>query len=795
MFDLNVLPMNLNNGRNLGELPGLQVFPASRRAEKSRQNDVLILLITVEKKPVSVREYEEWGKIFSEAYFSARGSFTMGITAAVKKISKFLEQSFPGNLLPNIFLNIAVLRGRTLMIGHVGPVNTTIVFSDHVDNFNDESFPGLGKTGQVVRFFQSDIHSGDLILMCPRAPQGWTNEAILDATSESPLNVIRYLLDQARGNLQGAVVQIKAGTGEILYRYKPPITANIALGYENIPADDSAVPVPKSKVPVSSEGRYGSAADSAQTAENTGLLLGNDAESERPVYRLRVPFDPFPSDEQEAPQPLRSAAKEIPEIPDPPVSLPDADMLNSDETGSEPPAAPFDAVAESATDLSGSNAETNDEKEPDPIERTRDSVNPVPSGGKGNLSPGKGTIKKILMVLVLCIVIPVLIAVTLSRFYSARGKNQFYRESLENAVSTAKIAVEQTEPELERISWEKVLEYLDEADAFGTSKAASDLRNQAYDVLDSLENGRKTIYHYALADQLPKTANLTAVESTSQYIYALDENSGSILRLFVYNTGLTLDRNFQCGPGSYAEFGSAASNDSIPVTVGKLVDFVLIPQGISGSTALAAVDQDANLLYCIPDGENKAVRLSTPSIGWLGIDGLYYASGTLYVLDSRNEAIWRFEYQGESGFSGEPKSYFGAGAPGMKDVTDFVIYDRYSYLLRKNGTLIFCDYTGYDPACSHISTLENENNESIDLTDRAFFQIKLNTSPDISLYLMDRNLQSVVNASLKLNLVRYIVPDRAASDGVGKPVSGFGFVNNANLLWASEAELYNGAMP
>lgn len=792
MFDLNVLPMNLSNGRNLGELPGLQVFPAPRKAEKSRLNDVLILLITAEKRPVSPQEFEDWGKIISDSYFFARGSFTMGITAAVKKITQTLEQYFPGNIMPDIFLNIAVLRGKALMIGHVGPVNTTIVFSDHVENFNDENFPGLGKPGQIVRFFQAEIHSGDLVLMCPRAPQGWTNEAILDATSESPLNVVRYLLDQARGNLQGAVIQIKAGTGEILYRYKPPITTNITLGYDNPPEmgtvsiEAGTVNAPEEKDP-----------DAIRFPKRPGVLIGNDAEIAPPVYRLRVPFEPLPQ-EQESPivHSLRSQARELDD------DLNHEPISSDSETpipGDSAPDAEKPVVKEASANENETARETDrpaDADKPVRTESASDRRKRAGAGKKQHSSAKKGGIP-IFLVILLCVLVPVIVAVTFSRIYSTRGKNQFYLNNLESAVETAKIAYQQTEPELQRISWEKVLEYLDEAEPFGSSKAATDLRTQAYDVLDTLEHGRKTVYHYALADQLPKATNLTSIESTSQNIYALDESSGNVLRFFIYNSGLTLDKDFQCGPGVYDEFGTTAAgaDGSKQITVGKLIDFVLVPHGVSGTTGLAAIDADANLLYCVPTGKNRAHHLDTPAIGWLGIDALYYTANTLYVLDAKNEAIWRFSHLGDAGFSSEPKSYFGASAPGMKDVVDFVIYDRYAYLLRKNGTLIYCDYTGYDPACSYIAILQNEKEEAVELTDRAFSQIKINTSPDLSLYMVDQKLQSVVNASLKLNLVRYIVPDRAASEGAGKPVSGFGFLNQANLLWASGAELYNGPMP
>ncbi len=123
----------------------------------------------------------------------------------------------------------------------------------------------------------------------PQRLYGWTNEAILDATSESPLNVVRYLLDQAEGNLQGAVVQVKAGRGEILYRYKPPITTDVNLGYD----DDSAAgelpryqpPEEKPRVPLN-----------ISTASAPAYLLGSDDEKTRPLFRIRLPLEPFPVD-------------------------------------------------------------------------------------------------------------------------------------------------------------------------------------------------------------------------------------------------------------------------------------------------------------------------------------------------------------------------------------------------------------------------------------------------------------------------------------------------------------------
>ena len=764
-----------------------------------------------------VSEYESWGKIISEGYFSARGSFTMGITTAARKIAEILEKKYPGITFPEVLLNIAVLRDRTLMIGHVGPVNTTIVCADHVDNFSDENSPGLGQSVQNVRFFQAEIHSGDLILMCPNVPHGWTNEAILDATSESPLNVIRYLLDQAHGNLQGAVIQVKAGHGEILYRYKPPITTNITLGYDDLAEntnpgkknkDGSAIPESQLQITVSKN---------EKPEREPGLLLGDDEESPRPLYRLRVPFETLPMIDRAEREPVLIQAEilspdsendgnipapekaEVPgksepavELAEDPAEKPEENMVvnqpevTSEETEEDKPG---ESLADQAA-LPSSEPEMMTARERIAKKKASAEKKSV-KDGKTEQPSKKKSGKRILFLIFPGILIPLIVVFSFFYLYSGRGKNQIYRESLGNAVDTAKIALQQTEPALKRISWEKVIEYLDEAEVYGKSKASTDLRFQAYEVLESLENGRQTNYRYALAEKLPKGTNLTAIESTSQYLYGLDEQTGSVLRFFMYSSGLTLDNSFRCGPGTYKKFSSSLQNATTEnpesdllaetlsqkvqdeIVVKKLVDFVLLPQGDSGNSKLAAIDKDANIVYCTADAENRAIRLGVPPIGWLGVDGLFFSSNTLFVLDSKNESIWKFDYNGQDGFSTEPRSYFGAAAPSMKDVIDFVVYDNYSYLLRDNGALIFCDYTGYDPSCTYITDFQNSNNESIDLTHKHLIQIKLNASPDTSLYLIDEQLQSVINISLKLNLVRYIVPNRFYRRGRRKNSYGF----------------------
>ncbi len=82
----------------------------------------------------------------------------------------------------------------------------------------------------------------------------------------------------------------------------------------------------------------------------------------------------------------------------------------------------------------------------------------------------KKNTKNLILLLVFGFLIPICTALIFFFIYSGRGKNEIYRESLGLAVDTAKVAVQQADPVLRRISWEKVLEYLDELTNMGSTK-------------------------------------------------------------------------------------------------------------------------------------------------------------------------------------------------------------------------------------------------------------------------------------------------------------------------------------
>ena len=132
IFDINILPMNLSEGRNIGDLSGLFVFTAPPKAGNNRQNEILFILFYVDNIQISNSRMKQWAVLLSDTYYASRGSFTMGMSTAVKKLSSFMEKDTQGQIMPTIFMNAAVLRERTLMIAHAGPVHSTIISSDKV---------------------------------------------------------------------------------------------------------------------------------------------------------------------------------------------------------------------------------------------------------------------------------------------------------------------------------------------------------------------------------------------------------------------------------------------------------------------------------------------------------------------------------------------------------------------------------------------------------------------------------------------------------------------------------------
>lgn len=763
MFDINLLPMNLSEGRNIGNLPGLFIYTAPKNVEKNRESDVLILLLHSEGSALEDRLLESWSESAASAYYTARGSFTMGISAAVKVLAKHIERENKRFKYPSIFLNIAIIRGRSLMLAHLGPVHSTLISSDHVENFNDDASLPLQAKENEVSYFRTELHSEDIVLLCPKVPQGWTNSAILDATGDSPMNVIRYLLDQAGGNLQAAVIQIKSGRGDITFRTRTVITADV--NPENEKRMDKAVQLRRRSSDI-------------VTRSHVSDTYGNyndQPDPDKPLFRTKK-SDAFRE---------LSSGNEVPIEEKEPVQYvmkePLTEVLPSSEEVMGESAGPLEAVKREV--------HTASIKRPGSASKEKNAE----QAGKAAKKKTRLNLRQLAITLFCGLLIPAIVAVSIFFIYSSRSKTKLHREYLNQAAEAAQIALIDTDAKNEETKWADTLSYVNNALNYGSSPAAQELKLQAMEHMDELGNGIKVTYSYANASALAKGINLTEFAAADQYTYALDSASGSIVRFTARGNGMALDESFNCTPGEYTDL----NNDMKTVTIGHIVDFVMLPTGSPHSFLLAASDAENHILYCSAFAKNKASELPLPDTGKLHIDAISYYDAGLYALDTKNAAVWYYPYNNSEGFNTEPSNYLGSHTPYITDVVDFAVFKDYAYFVRENGNLLMCDYTGYRPVCGDITEISDpENGVQINFSLRKFSKILINRTPDTSLYLMDSHLQSILNLSAKGNYVRFIVPNRAAGDisQFGTP-TGFGITGQNRILWAYKNDLYIGNMP
>ena len=773
VFDISLLPLNLSEGRNIGELPGLFLYKAPQKSDSSRQSDILILLLYNYSEHADAGILKTWADIISNTYFSSRGSITSGMNEAVKKLSAYIRKENKNKISPSISMNAAVIRDRTIMFSHAGPVHSTVISADNVQNFSNEACLPIQLQQNELSYFTSNIHTEDIILLCPKVPSDWTNAAIMEVAGDSPLNAIRFLLDRSGGDLQAAVIQLRSGKGNITFKNKSSITANIQLENPNIDESNKAL-----------------------KNESTGSVPGSKNEQltekkvEKPLLRQRKTADLFSDDASYTnSQNEKASETQADELPKQETNSQDIEEEDPKSTKVELPGSqdlPFD-FTETTVSKHDKKPKANRIHQSD---KSKEKKKATP---KNKEKKEKFNLQRFIVILICGLLIPVIVVSVLFFIYSGRSKDQLHREYLSLAVTAAQKALSDSNPYNKESLWTEALGYSEQSLSYGTSPAAEDMRKEAMTQIDQINGGISAIYSYANQNKLPQGLSLTEILSSGQYTYALDSKSGSVLRFSYSGNGVALDNNFTCTPGVYPDL----NNENSTIQVGALLDFIMLPAGNPHSFVLAGVDANAYVLYCSGFAGNQAAQLKKTNAGKLDIKGITFANNSMYILDTQASAVWEYLYNNSDGFIYEPSNYYGSYSPYLSDIIDFSIYKEYAFFLKEDGNLLTCDYTGYRPSCGTITEIESsDGNSHVKLANHNFKKIIVNNSPDNSIYIMDAKLQSVLNISVKSNYIRYIVPNRSLDNMAQySTATGFGITGQNRLLWAYDNVLYIGNMP
>jgi len=805
LFDLTIYPLYLNAGREQHDLPGLLVMAAPRKTARMRAQDHLLLSMRL--LPISgsggvnfsPSQHQEMLHRLADTYFTTAGSVTAGLRAVAVRLNDFLlnrnlKAGQTGQTLG--ILNLAAVHGGSVIVAHAGTTHTFILSKTQVEHYDDSgaarvaSARGLGLAKQpMLRFYQSTLESGDLLVACAEPPSSWNARSLANSPQLSLETLRRRLLSDSSGDLQAAVVRFQAGKGLIQYWHPAESVAQrpgrpgarpTAQAPAAQPAPDVAAPAtpaqavevpqpveapisPVQEAPVAAVSNLpADLAVEAPAPEPPGVFLGNVAPADEAHRQATVPPTPRPPLGQEgaarettAAQPsttgaARPAAGEARPAARSPRRAAVAERARPEKSASPPVSEEIRrnlAAVWQKGSAARAKAGTMLGKAAGMLPKRRDAAgNEQPFF---NISPS--------VMLAVAIIVPILVATVALVVFDRIGRADRFETLLAQAREYAAQAAQQTDPVLKRDSWARVYEHVTALEhSYGKNDESAALRNQAQGVLDELEGYVRLHYQPAFKNGLPQGTKITRMVATFSDVYLLDSGMNRVLRLYRTGSGYELDASFSCGD---AQSVGAAS-------LGQIIDIAPLPPNNERRATVLAIDAGGNLIYCMPNSTGfESQPLALPDNGWAQISGIYYYNNTLFVLDPKANAVQYYDGR-EGGFPDPPHFYFGPDIPQMGDVIDVAVDQEFLYLLHGDGRMTLCESAGYAYATAECTDPVNYGDsrpgyDSAPLTflGSHFTQIITTQPPDPSLYALDVANKSIYHLSLRrLNLQRQYRP-------------------------------------
>ena len=220
MTDLVLSPLFLEAGQERKELPGLYAAPP-HKASRLRANDRVILFLAQSgSASLPPNLQQELLARLAETYYTSSGSVTFGMKAMADPchflINRNLRQDRQQGGQSIGVLNMVVVHGNSLYIGHAGLTHTYLISAENVEHFSDASGVGrsLGFCLVSLRFFQTTFEPGACLLLSAEAAPGW-NDAALVASASLDAPALRKQLQDGLIDLKACFVRLAAGKGQV----------------------------------------------------------------------------------------------------------------------------------------------------------------------------------------------------------------------------------------------------------------------------------------------------------------------------------------------------------------------------------------------------------------------------------------------------------------------------------------------------------------------------------------------------------------------------------------------------
>lgn len=201
------------------------------------------------------------------------------------------------------------------------------------------------------------------------------------------------------------------------------------------------------------------------------------------------------------------------------------------------------------------------------------------------------------------------------------------------------------------------------------------MRDEAQSLIDTINNVKRR-------EAVPlinfEDASISRLRIQGTDLYALDDRNDQVYHIKLSDNGTEA---IQDEPVAKMRLGANHQG----FTIGQITDIAFDDH----SGDLAMLDENGTLLRCAPQFVFTCdVQRILESDSWQQPSALTIWDRKLYILDSEEGQIWRYDPSGST-YVSSPREYFaGSARPNLRDVVDFTIgADGHLYLLYADGVM------------------------------------------------------------------------------------------------------------
>lgn len=785
MYDLNVFPIDPKRESQPQGANGFRAISPPRRAVRSRAEDLLILsLFTKGNEAFSVELQDKWLAQLAHAFYKTSGSVTSALRSLIESLNltlleNNLKMARQGGTVTGA-MNLVAVHRRSLYIVQSGLIHAYTLTHEGFQHFTDTSRAdrGLGfSRTPTVRYYQADLGTGGYLFMSDNPPSTWTDELLFADGFPSLEKLRRRLLNQASPDIRLDLVQLVPGEGQIILA-EPTVKAAQ-------PVENHAV-APVETVETAGETSVISAGEDALPDEVLSDRLDLE-DSETQKVNVGAEAEPV----VEAPETLPAQIEEpgIEEIPNeqleesPTVEVADTDGAVEDAEDLPPtvvtgsPAIPVDPIQD-PVDKKAQRQAAKEQRlaQRQKIKRdglqglatffdwwhhTREKVSSFFRGFSARFSSSEGGAGAQMSrgkMLLIAVLVPLLVVAIAVSIYLVRGRTLQHQYYYEQAQAFTLAAKDSDDPNAARKLWSEAMTNLEQAEVFRKSDETTELKTDIQLALDRLDGAYRLDYRPAIAGELFSGVNITRIVSYGLDLYLFDAASGSVIHATGGGQGYRVDADFVCGPGNFSGGG-----------IDTFVDMVALPINNPYGAHVLGIDALGNVAYCSP-GQSPVIQSLPMAGGTAGaVKKITYGNNSLYVLEGATNSIQVFSATNGQ-FLDSPVNYFGGAkpeeVPDLSNIVDLAINGPELYLLRANGKLVNCVYSGLaenpvtcENPVAYIDGRAGKEDQEVVIPEGEFVSVLYTTPPDPSVSILDATNGDIYRFSLRFRLHQQLRPN------------------------------------